>query len=92
MALEDKYNLEEVRNLAEQMVFDEIEHLLESRSWPAQAYEQETILDLAALSLNHVRPLYRATLLGRLFEAELEEKYGEEIRGAVAQAFKKILS
>ena len=91
MALEDRYNLEDLRNHAEQLVFQELEYQLEKQSLPAFVYDQESVLDIAAFALNHVQPLYRATLLGRLYEAEMEEKHRSEVEKAVANAIKKIV-
>ena len=92
MALDNMYDLDDLKNHAEQLVFQEIEKRLEMRTLPKLAYNQEIILDVAAYALNHVKPLYRATLLGRLFEHEQERLYRQDVEKAVTLAFEKILA
>lgn len=92
MALEDRYNLEDVTNHAEQLVFNELEHQLRTRELPSFILQEECILDIVALALNKIRPMYRATLLGRMYEHALEEEYALEVQNAVTQAIEKIVS
>jgi len=92
MSLENLYDLEELKNHAEQLVFQEIEKRLDMKTLPSLAYNQEIILDVAAYALNHVKPLYRATLLGRLFEHEQERIYRQDVEKAVTLAFDRILA
>jgi hypothetical protein len=45
---------------------------------------------MAAYALNHVRPMYRVNLLGRLYADTLMQEHGAEIRSAVQDAIAKI--
>ncbi len=91
MGLSDEYNFEELRNDAERLVIDELEQQLLNA--PASVCRtEECILDMAAFALNMVRPMYRVTLLGRLYAANVEEGYAEEIRRAVQKAIQKVNS
>jgi competence protein ComFB len=92
VALEDRYNLEDLNNHAERLVFDEIERLIEEGTISKPFQDEETILDIAAFALNQTKPMYRATLLGRIYEPDLEDKNHEKISHAVATAVKKICS
>jgi competence protein ComFB len=52
----------------------------------------ECIVDIAAMSLNAVKPLYRFSLLGTLYasQAMTEQTYADSVRGAVATAITKV--
>jgi competence protein ComFB len=52
----------------------------------------ECIVDIAAIALNSVKPLYRFSLLGALYasQAMTEQAYADSIKQAVAQAIKKV--
>lgn len=91
MALTDTYNFELLKNEAEQLVFQELEQQLAD-------YEgelcrcNECVIDMAAMALNGVKPLYRVSLLGTLYAAEAmnDEVYASSIREAVSTAIKKV--
>lgn len=91
MALVDRYNFEDLVNEAERLVLDELERQLGERGLEAQLRE-DLILDMAAYALNHVSPLYRVNLLGRLYAQNVPEAYRAEIAAAVDAAVRKILS
>lgn len=89
MDLRDIYSFEELVNEAERLVLDELGQQLEDRG--DSLYEDEdAVLDIAALALNHVRPMYRVNLLGRLYASTLSDEHAQEIRDAVAKAIGKV--
>ncbi len=89
MALEDRYNLEDLTNESERLVFQELERQLDEAGEEV-CRTQECVLDMAAYALNHVKPMYRANLMGRLYARAQEEERSEEIRRAVAEAISHI--
>ena len=89
MALEDRYNFEDLANGAEGLVLDEMERQLAGRS--ESDLPEETILDIAAYALNHVTPRYRVNLLGRLYTQSVSEPEQTEITAAVTAAIRRVL-
>lgn len=89
MSVFDNINLEELHNEAERLVIEELERQLE-KAPGGVCRTPECILDMAAFALNLVRPMYRATLLGRVYAATLDAGDEKKIRDAVRQAIKKI--
>ncbi|MDR2110487.1 MAG: late competence development ComFB family protein [Spirochaetaceae bacterium] len=91
MAFRDKYNFHDVINEAEKMVIDELERQLES-------YDQELcrcndcVMDMAAMALNAVKPLYRVSLLGTLYASQAmnEEAYAQSVRDAVSRSIERV--
>ena len=51
---------------------------------------EEFVLDIATFALNHLRPIYSYTLLGKLYTDNLEESYYQEVEKAVSNAILKI--
>jgi len=93
MALKDKYEFEPLVNEAERLVVEEMEKQLESEDNKDTCRCEDCILDMAALALNSIRPLYRVSLLGSLYASSLEQgEYHEEIRDAVKKAIGKVRS
>jgi len=93
MALTDTYSFEHLKNEAEKLVLDELEIQL------AQASEDvcrcnDCIVDMAAMALNNVKPLYRFSILGTLYAAQAknEPDYADTVKQAVARAIDKVHS
>ena len=93
MALTDTYDFELLKNEAEKLVLDEMEVQL------AQADDKicrcnDCIVDMAAMALNNVKPLYRFSILGSLYAAQArnEPAYADTIKQAVAKAIEKVSS
>jgi len=91
MPLTDTYNFELLKNEAEKLVLDELEVQL------SQVTEEicrcnDCIVDMAAMALNNVRPLYRFSILGTLYAAQAKNEpvYADTIKQAVAQAILKV--
>ncbi|MCL2441968.1 MAG: late competence development ComFB family protein [Treponema sp.] len=91
MAFIDEYDFDLLKNEAELMVIREIEQQLKSEP-RTMCRCNECIVDIAAISLNSVKPLYRFSLLGALYasQAMTEKTYADSVRQAVAQAIKKV--
>ncbi|MDR0457094.1 MAG: late competence development ComFB family protein [Treponema sp.] len=91
MALMDSYNFELLKNEAEQLVLRELEKQLESQE-PELCRCNECVVDMAAIALNTVKPLYRFSLLGTQYAAQAinEQSYAESIQQAVTQAIAKV--
>ncbi|MCL2382048.1 MAG: late competence development ComFB family protein [Treponema sp.] len=91
MTFIDRYNFEFLKNDAEDMVLQELGSQLESYPQPV-CLCNDCVLDMAAVALNAVKPLYRASLLGSLYTATAknEKAYGSSLRDAVSGAIEKV--
>jgi competence protein ComFB len=91
MAFSDDYDFDLLVNEAEKLVFNELERQLENYSQPICKCN-ECVLDMAAMSLNTVKPLYRVSLLGTLYTSHAmdEKAYATSIRDAVFKAVEKV--
>jgi competence protein ComFB len=91
MAFIDNYEFELLKNEAENLVLTELGRQLEE-------YEGEIctcndcVVDMAAMALNNVKPLYRFSILGSLYAAQAMEDdgYGESVRSSVRSAIEKV--
>jgi competence protein ComFB len=91
MAFIDKYDFELLVNEAEKMVLDELGRQLEG--YPGEiCCCNDCVVDMAAMALNTVKPLYRFSLLGSLYAAHAlnEESYVSGVREAVSMAIEKV--
>jgi competence protein ComFB len=93
MAFKDKYDLELLRNEAEQLVLQELEKQLETREANICRCN-DCIMDMASMALNSIKPLYRFSLLGTLYAAQAmsEQSYAESVQKAVTTAIDKVSS
>ena len=91
MAFKNKYNFENLQNEAENLVITELERQL-------GAYKAEIclcndcVVDMAAMALNMVKPLYRVSLLGTMYASHAmdEKSYATAIRESVHKAIEKV--
>ncbi len=91
MGIRDDYDLENLTNETERMVFDALEAELLGDTGNKICRCQDCVLDMAAYALNSVRPLYRVSLIGKLYADTIgETSYAEEVRKAVRAAIDKI--
>jgi competence protein ComFB len=92
MTFIDRYDLENLKNEAEKLVFEELGKQLESYQGDDLCLCNDCVADMAAISLNAVKPYYHHSLIGGLYAAEAvnNEEYAESIRIAVMQAIKKV--
>ncbi len=89
MDLTTAYSFDDLTNEAERLIIEELGRQLEDAGEAACA-DEDCILDIAAYALNHVRPMYRVNLMGRLYADTLMQEHGDEIRTAVREAIEKI--
>ena len=91
MALIDNYDFEHLKNEAENIVLKELERQLDVYTEEICRCN-ECIVDMAAIALNTVKPLYRVSLLGTLYTATAmdEKKYSSSVRDAVFKAIEKV--
>jgi competence protein ComFB len=91
MAFIDKYDFENLKNEAENLVLSDLSRQLESFPEPI-CQCNECVLDMAAIALNMVKPLYRVSLLGTLYtsSAMSEKAYATSVREAVFKAIEKV--
>jgi competence protein ComFB len=91
MAFTDEYDFDLLKNEAEILVIREIEEQLKT-GHNDMCRCNECIVDVAAISLNSVKPLYRFSLLGTLYasQAMSEQAYADSVKQAVDQAIKKV--
>lgn len=91
MSIRDSYNFEYLVNEAERMVLEELEHQLKE-DWAAEICKcEECVLDMAALALNNLPPMYRVSLMGTLYAHSLQDtEYGTKVKDKVEEAIKKV--
>ena len=91
MAFKDEYDFEFLKNEAENLVLEELSRQLDEYTEDVCRCN-ECIVDMAAMALNNIRPLYRVSLLGTLYAATAKEhkEYIDQIKEAVAVAIKKV--
>ena len=91
MAFIDAYDFDLLKNEAENLVIKDLGRQLESYSQPLCRCN-DCVLDMAAIALNTVKPLYRVSLLGTLYTATaMDEKvYASAIHEAVFNAIEKV--
>jgi competence protein ComFB len=91
MALADKYDFELLKNEAEQLVLNELEKQLAGQTEEVCRCN-ECVVDMAAIALNTVKPLYRFSLLGTQYasQAMSEHAYAESVQQAVTYAIARV--
>jgi len=90
MSFLNEYNFDLLKNEAEVLVIREMENQLKNVT--DMCLCNECIVDVAAIALNSVKPLYRFSLLGTLYasQAMTEQSYADSVKNAVADAIKKV--
>jgi len=91
MAFEDKYDFQLLKNEAEVLVIREMEKQLQNKMLE-MCKCNDCMVDVAAIALNSIKPLYRFSLLGALYTAQAmnEKAYGESVKQAVTEAIYKV--
>jgi competence protein ComFB len=91
MAFIDNYDLENLVNEAERLVQEELGRQLESYQGEI-CLCNDCVVDMAAMALNTVKPLYRYSLLGTLWASSAmeDEAYAASLKEAVSNAIEKI--
>ena len=92
MAFIDDYDFDFLKNEAEKLVITELGRQLEVYTKPVCKCN-DCVLDMAALALNSVKPLYRVSLLGKLYTAVSamdENAFPRDIKNAVNKAVEHV--
>jgi competence protein ComFB len=91
MAFIDAYDLEHLANEAERLVLEELGRQLESCQGEI-CLCNDCVVDMAAMALNTVKPLYRYSLLGTLWASSAmdDEAYAKSVQEAVSSAIEKV--
>ena len=91
MAFINDYNFEYLKNEAENLVIQDLGRQLEAFPEPICKCN-DCVLDMAAMALNAVKPLYRVSLLGSMYTASaMDQKiYATSVREAVFRAIEKV--
>jgi competence protein ComFB len=91
MAFIDNYDFDLLVNEAEKLVLAELGTQLERYKGEICTCN-ECVVDMAAMALNSVKPLYRFSLLGSLYAAQAmnEKSYADTVQSAVASAIEKV--
>ncbi len=88
MRLNERYNLDGIGNRSEQIVWEVIERLVDTR---AMCTCEECVLDLVAWTLNHVTPQYYTSPLTPLNpDPARERRIQVEVDLAIASGLKKL--
>jgi competence protein ComFB len=92
MAFIDDYDFELLKNEAEKLVLNELGRQLESYQGEICTCK-DCVVDMAAMALNSVKPLYHYSLLGNLYAAEAmndRKDYADSILNAVSSSIEKV--
>ena len=87
----NSYDFALLKNEAEQLVVKELEKQINAYTGELCRCN-ECVVDMAAIALNKVKPLYRFSLLGTLYTAQAmnEKEYADSVQEAVAAAIVKV--
>lgn len=93
MAFKDDYDFELLKNEAEKLVIHEIEKQLKLEP-DGYCRCNECVVDIAAMALNNIKPMYRFSLLGTIYASNAMnvQAYADSVKKAVVSAIKKIRS
>lgn len=91
MNIKDRYDFDFLVNEAERLVIEELERQLSQPAQQDVCTCEDCVLDMAAYALNNLRPVYRASLLGRLYAEALDETdYRKQVEAAVKKSIEKV--
>lgn len=90
MAFRDLYRFDDLRNIAEDLVIEEIGRQLGDSA--REDFSEDTILDIAACALNMLKPMYRVNLLGRMYADAFKQEYHDEITETVRKAIDRVIT
>jgi len=91
MSFEEDYEFHMLKNEMETLVIRELEHQLKSGN-EGMCRCKDCVLDVAAIALNSIKPLYRISLLGTLYasQAITDKDCADSVMNVVRQAIKKV--
>jgi competence protein ComFB len=89
VAITDRYEFDSLVNDAERMVLQELESQLATAIDVCTC--QDCVLDMAAFSLNNVKPAYRVSLMGSVYAGTAgNAQHAQSITRAVREAIAKV--
>lgn len=89
MKLKEQYNLDNIGNRSQEIVYEAIERLVAEGK--AMCTCEECVMDLAAWTLNHITPRYYTSLLSPLNpDPSLERRVRVEVDLAIASGLKRL--
>jgi competence protein ComFB len=93
MAGIEGYDFQNLSNIAEKIVLKELGHQLDECTLDICKCN-DCVVDMAAMALNAVKPLYRCSLLGEMYtsEAVKDAAYAQNVQEAVSLAIEKVSS
>ncbi len=87
MNLDKIHDFSRIENDAVRLVIREMEQQLTQE----EMINEEFVMDVAAFSLNHLPPLYRATLLGKVYHDNINsQEYNEKVKISVKRAIDRV--
>jgi len=91
MSFEEKYEFHMLKNEMEVLVIRELERQLNSGN-EGMCRCKDCVLDVAAIALNNIKPLYRISLLGTLYASQAisDKNITDSVMNVVHQAIKKV--
>ena len=91
MAFADDYDFDILRNEAEKLVVEELGKQLDAYKG-AICKCNTCVVDMAAMALNAVKPLYRVSLLGAQYasQAMSEASYARSLKDSVTKAIERV--
>lgn len=90
MDIREKYDFSILVNEAERLVVEELGRRLEELADPSICMCEDCVLDMAAFSLNSLKPVYRVSLLGTMYAHNLDDGYMAFVKTAVEAAILKV--
>lgn len=91
MEFKQKHDFSLLTNEAENMVIEELGARLEGDEFKGICTCEDCVLDMAAFALNHLKPVYRVSLLGSMYAHSMGEgEYRKEVGRSVEEAIRKI--
>ena len=91
MAFIDDYDFDILKNESEKLVVQELEKQLKAQKGSICRCNT-CVVDMAAMALNAVKPLYRVSLLGTQYasQAMSESNYAKSLKESVSKAIEKV--
>lgn len=91
MAFVDTFDFEILKNESEKLVVEELGRQLDVRKGPICRCET-CVVDMAAMALNAVKPLYRVSLLGTQYASQAmgETHFAKTLKDSVSKSIEKV--
>ena len=90
MALENSYDLSNLKNHTEELVFRVMEEELNKIPNEDICKCEDCVLDMICLSLNKLQPRYRVSLMGTIYSTASDGDFEKEVSEKVKEAIGKI--